>query len=205
MNRLINAIVAATLLLLSGNAMAVMVNDQLYGSSAYSLDDIEVAIQALQDDVSSRKDKKRLKKARRLDRKIERLVYKVDSAIVSGKEKKLRKKSKKLKRKEVKLLALLDGYLPNLDELLQNGNVFTTNNLLLAGEIPPLQPDTFLTQPDLVSVPSTGNSGENTPPGTVTGLGTSSIATGAIPEPPLFALLSLGFAGLMFRNRRSRQ
>ena len=84
MNRLINAIVAATLLLLSGNAMAVMMNDQLYGSSAYSLDDIDVAIQALQDDVSSRKDKKRLKKARRLDRKIERLVYKVDSAIVSG-------------------------------------------------------------------------------------------------------------------------
>ena len=53
MNRSINAIVAATLLLLSGNAMAIMMNDQLYGNSAYSLNDIEVALQALQDDVSN--------------------------------------------------------------------------------------------------------------------------------------------------------
>lgn len=202
MNRLITAIAAASLLLLSGNAMAIMMNDQLYGNSAYSLNDIDVAIRALQDDVSSRKDKKRLKKARRLDRKIERLAYKVDSAIVSGNEKKLRKKSKKLKRKEVKLLAILADYLPDLDELLQNGDVFTTNNLLLTAETPPSQPEILLTLLDPVTVPVTGSSGEDTPPGTVTGLGTSSIATDSVPEPSLFALLGLGFAGLMFRGRR---
>ena len=84
MNRPITAIAAASLLLLSGNAMAVMMNDQLYGNSAYSLHDIDVAIQALQDDVSSKRDRKRLKKARKLDRKIERLVYKVDGAMFSG-------------------------------------------------------------------------------------------------------------------------
>lgn len=202
MNRPINAIVAASLLLLSGNAMAIMINDQLYGNSAYSLNDIDVAIQALQDDVSSKKDKKRLKKARKLERKIGRLVYKVDSAMVSGNEKKLRKKGRKLNRKEMKLLALLADYLPNLDELLQNGGVFTTNNLLLAAEIPPPQPEIFLTQLDLVTLSETGSSGENTPPGTATGPGTSSIATDAIPEPSLFALLSLGFAGLIVRGRR---
>lgn len=200
MNRPINAIVAAGLLLLSGNAMAIMINDQLYGNSAYSLNDIDVAIQALQDDVSSKKDKKRLKKARKLERKIGRLVYKVDSAMVSGNEKKLRKKGRKLNRKEMKLLVLLADYLPNLDELLQNGGVFTTNNLLLAAEIPP--PEIFLTQLDLVTVSETGSSGENTPPGTATGPGTSSVAIDSIPEPSLFALLSLGFAGLIVHGRR---
>jgi len=202
MNRSINAIVAATLLLLSGNAMAIMIDDQLYGNSGYSLNDIDVAIQALQDDVSSKKDKKRLKKARKLDRKIERLVGKMDSAMVSGKEKKLRKKSKKLNRKEGKLLALLADYLPNLGELLQNGDVFTTNNLLLADEALPLQPDIVLAQVDLVTEPVTGNSGDNTPGNTVTGPGASSIEADAIPEPSMFVLLGLGFAGLMLHGRR---
>jgi len=205
MYRPINAIAAAILLLLSGNATAIMMNTQIYGNSGYSLNDIDVAIQALQDDVSSKKDKRRLKKARRLDRKVERLIYKVDSAMASGKEKKLRRKNKKLNRKEVKLLAILAEYLPNLDELLQNGNLFTTNNILLAGDIPSSQPDSVLTQLDLVTAPVTGNSGDNTPRGTVTGLETSSIETDSIPEPSMFALLSLGFAGLMLHGRRSLQ
>ena len=100
------------------------------------------------------------------------------------------------------MLVLLAGYLPNLDELLQNGNVFTTNNLLLAADTPPPQPEIFLTQLDPVAEPGTGSSGENTPPGTVTGQGTSSVATDSIPEPSLLALLGLGFAGLMLRGRR---
>ena len=203
MNKPINAIVAAILLLLSGNAMAIMMNNQIYGNSGYSLDDIDVAIWALQDDVSSKRDKKRLKKARRLDRKVERLIYKVDSAMASGNEKKLRRKNKKLNRKEAKLLAILADYLPNLDELLQNGDMFTTNNILLAGETTP--PDIFLTQLDLVTAPVPRNPGDNTLRSTVTALGTSSIETASVPEPSMFALLSLGFASLMFPGCRWRQ
>ena len=41
MNRLIKAIVAASLLVLSGNAAAILMNDQIYGSSGYSLNDID--------------------------------------------------------------------------------------------------------------------------------------------------------------------
>jgi hypothetical protein len=127
MHRSINSIIAAILLLLSGNAMAVMMDNQIYGHSGYSLNDFDMAIQALQDDISSKKDKKRLKKARRLDRKVERLIYKLDSAMVSGNERKQRKKNKKLNRKETKLLAILADYLPDLDTLLQNDDTFTTN------------------------------------------------------------------------------
>jgi hypothetical protein len=134
MCRQINTIVAATLLLLSGNATAVMMDSQLYGSSGYSLNDFDVAIQALQDEVSSRKDKKRLKKARRFDSRIEKLIYKVDSAMVAGKEKKVNRKNKQLNRKEAKLLAILSDYLPDLNELLQNDDVFTTDIPPLSGE-----------------------------------------------------------------------
>ena len=104
MCRIINAIVAATLLLLSGNAMAVMMGGQLYGSSGYSLNNFDVAIQTLADEVSSRKEKRRMKKARRFDAKLEKLIYKVDSVMESGNERKLNRKSKKLNRKEAKLL-----------------------------------------------------------------------------------------------------
>jgi hypothetical protein len=136
MNRLIKAIVAASLLVLSGNAAAILMNDQIYGSSGYSLHDIDVAIQAFKDDISGKKDRKRLKKAYKLDRKVERLVYKVDSAIVSGNDRKLRKKNKKLIKKEAKLLAILAAYLPNLDELLQNGNLLMISDILPAGDLP---------------------------------------------------------------------
>lgn len=202
MNRPIKAIVAASLLVLSGNASAIMMNDHLYGSSGYTLNDIDIGIQAFQDDASGKRDRKRLKKARKLDRKLERLVYKVDSAMVSGNDKKLRKKNKKLNRKEAKLLALLADYLPNLDELLQNGSMLTISNPLLAVDIPPLEPDFFLTQPDLVTVPVTRNPDDNTLHSTVTALGTSSSEIESVPEPSMFALLGLGFAGLMFSGRR---
>ncbi len=136
MNRLIKAIVAASLLVLSGNAAAILMNDQIYGSSGYSLNDIDVAIQAFKDDISGKKDRKRLKKAYKLDRKVERLVYKVDSAMASGNDRKLRKKNKKLIKKEAKLLAILGDYLPNLDELLQNGS------MLMISYKPPSAPGT---------------------------------------------------------------
>ena len=200
MNRLIKAIIAASLLVLSGNAAAILMNNQIYGSSGYSLNDIDVGIQAFQDDVSGKRDRKRLKKARKLDRKVERLVNKVDSAMVSGNDKKLRKKNKKLNRKEAKLLAILADYLPNLDELLQDGSILTTSNPLLAGDIPP--PDIYLSQPDLVTAPVMRNSDENTLGSTVTVSGTSSSEIASVPEPSMFALLGLGFAGLMFPGRR---
>ena len=63
MNNLISAIFAAPLLLLSGNAAAVMMNDQLYGNSGYSLSHFDTAIQAFEEEVSGKKSKKRLKKA----------------------------------------------------------------------------------------------------------------------------------------------
>jgi len=204
MNRPIKAIVAASLLVLSGNAAAIMMNDQIYGSSGYSLADIDAGIQAFQDDASGKRDRKRLKKARKLDRKVERLVYKVDSAMVSGNDKKLRKKNKKLNRKEAKLLALLADYLPNLDQLMQNGSMLTISNTLLAVDIPPLQPDILLTQPDLVTASVMRNPGDDTPRSTVTALGTSPSEINSVPEPSMFALLGLGFAGLMFPGRRWR-
>jgi hypothetical protein len=202
MNRLIKAIVAASLLVLSGNAAAILMNNQIYGSSGYSLNDIDVGIQAFQDDVSGKRARKRLKKARRLDRKVERLVYKVESAMVSGNDRKLSKKNKKLNRKEAKLLAILADYLPNLDEFQQDGSILTTSNILLADDIPP--PDIYLSQLDLETAPVMGNFDDNTLPGTVTASGTSSSEVAAVPEPSMFALLGLGFAGLMFPGRRWR-
>ena len=202
MNRPIKAIVAASLLVLSGNAAAIMMNDQLYGSSGYTLNDIDAGIQAFQDDASGKRDRKRLKKARRLDRKVERLVYKVDSAMISGKDRKLRKKNKKLNKKEAKLLAILADYLPNLDELLQHDSMLTISNTLLAVDIPPPQPDILLIQPDLVTAAVMENFGDNTPGSTETAFGTSSSEIDSVPEPSMFALLGLGFAGLMFSGRR---
>ena len=204
MHRSINVIITAILLLLSGNAMAVMMDNQIYGHSGYSLDDLDMAIQALQDEVSGKKDRKRLKKARRLDRKVERLIYKLDSAMVSGNERKQRKKNKKLNRKETKLLAILADYLPDLDTLLQNDDTFTTNNILLAGNILLPPPGTFLTQPELVTEP-VGNTGKNTQGSTITTLGTPSIEEASVPEPPMLALLCLGFAGLFFSGLRRKQ
>jgi len=76
--------VAASLLLLSCNATAIMMNDHIYGSSGYSLNDIDAGIQDFQDNASGKKDRRHLKKARRLDRHVERLVYKVDNAMDFG-------------------------------------------------------------------------------------------------------------------------
>lgn len=202
MNRLIKAIVAASLLVLSGNAAAILMNDQIYGSSGYSLHDIDVAIQAFKDDISGKKDRKRLKKAYKLDRKVERLVYKVDSAIVSGNDRKLRKKNKKLIKKEAKLLAILAAYLPNLDELLQNGNMLMISDILPAGDIP--LPPLDISQLDLSSTPGMGNPDDNTPGSTVTSSGIPSRETESVPEASMFALLGLGFACLMFAGRRGR-
>jgi hypothetical protein len=196
MYRQINTIIAAILLLLSGNAMAVMMDSQLYGSSGYSLNDFDVAIQALQDEVFSRKDKRRLKKARRFDTRIEKLIYKVDSAMAAGKENKLRRKNKQLNRKEAKLLAILSDYLPDLNELLQNDDVFTT-------DIPPQQ-SILLAQPGLLPAPLSGSSG-GTQRETVTTLVTPSAETASVPEPSILALLGLGFAGLMLPQYRRRQ
>ncbi|MDH3889361.1 MAG: PEP-CTERM sorting domain-containing protein [Gammaproteobacteria bacterium] len=208
MHRSINVIITAILLLLSGNAMAVMMDNQIYGHSGYSLDDLDMAIQALQDEVSGKKDRKRLKKARRLDRKVERLVYKLDSAILSGKERKIRKKNRKLNRKENKLLAILADYLPDLDTLLQNDDIFTTNNILLEGEILTPLPGILLTQLELLTVPvgnTVGNTGGSTQGSTITTLGTPSIEEASVPEPPMLALLCLGFAGLFFSGLRRKQ
>jgi len=200
MNRPIKAIVAASLLVLSGNAAAIKVNDQIYGSSGYSLDDIDAGIQAFQDNASGKRDRKHLKKARKLDRKIERLVYKMDNIMASGNDRKLARKNRKLNRKEMKLLAILADYLPSLDELLQHGSMPTTGNTLPAGDIPP--PDIFLTQLDLVTAHVTSNPDDSTLPDTVTASGTPSGETAAVPEPSMFALLGLGLAGLMFTGRR---
>jgi len=202
MNRSIKVIVTASLLALSGNAAAIIMNNQIYGSSSYSLNDIDAGIQAFQDDVSDKRDRKRLKKARKLDRKVERLIYKMDSIMASGDDGKLLKKNRKTSRKEAKLLAILADYLPNLDELLQNGNMLTTSPTLLTGDTPP--PDTFLTQLELVTVPETSTPGDNTLSGTVTASGTSSSENAAVPEPSMFALLGLGISGLMFAGRRRR-
>ena len=202
MNRPTKAIVAASLLVLSGNAAAIIMNDQIYGSSGYSLNDIDAGIQAFQDDVSGKRDRKRLKKARKLDRKVERLVYKLESIMASGNNKKLLKKNKKLNRKEAKLLAILADYLPNLDELLQNDSIPTTSPPRLAADIPP--PDIFLTQLDLVTAPVISNPDDNALHSTVTASGTSSSEVAAVPEPSMLALLCLGFAGLMRTRRKLR-
>ena len=204
MKKLIKAMVAASLLVLSGNATAIMMHDQLYGNSGYSLDDIDVAIQAFKDNISGKKDRKRLKKAYRLDRKIGKLIDKVDSARLSGKERKLRNKTRKLTKKEAKLLAILDGYLPNLDELLQDGSLLINSDILPAGDIPPLLPLLDISQLDLGNTPGTGNPEGNTPGSTLTTFETLSEETESVPEPSMFALLGLGFAGLMFAGRRGR-
>jgi len=206
MKKLIKAMVAASLLVLSGNATAIMMHDQLYGNSGYSLDDIDVAIQAFKDNISGKKDRKRLKKAYRLDRKIGKLIDKVDSARLSGKERKLRNKTRKLTKKEAKLLAILDGYLPNLDELLQDGSLLINSDILPAGDIPPLLPLLDISQLDLGNTPGTGNPEGNTPGSTLT-LTTLEAPPGeteSVPEPSMFALLGLGFAGLMYAGRRGR-
>ena len=196
--------VAASLLVLSGNAAAIMMHDQLYGNSGYSLHDIDVAIQAFKDNISVKKDRKRLKKAYRLDRKVGKLIDKVDSARLSGKERKLRNKTRKLTKKEAKLLAILDGYLPNLDELLQDGSLLINSDILPAGDIPPLLPLLDISQLDLGNTPGTGNPEDNTPGSTLTTFETLSEETESVPEPSMFALLGLGFAGLMFAGRRGR-
>jgi len=197
MCRIINTIVAATLLLLSGNAMAVMMDGQLYGSSGYSLNDFDVAIQTLADEVSSRKEKRHMKKARRFDARVEKLIYKVDSAMESGKEKKLLRKNKKLNRKEAKLLAILGDYLPDLNELLQNDDVFMTDTTP--------QQSVFLAQPGLLPAALSGSSGGGTQRDTITPLDTPSAETASVPEPSILALLGLGFAGLIFSGNRWRQ
>jgi hypothetical protein len=132
----------------------------------------------------------------------------MDKAMVSGNEKKLRKKTRKLNRKETKLLAILADYLPDLDELLQDGNLPTTNGFLPEGEIWPPQPGIFLTHLDIETAPavesSYDNEGENATHGTVTTLETPANGISSVPEPTMFALLSLGFAGLMFSGRSMR-
>jgi len=195
----IKIIVVASLLLLSGNAAAIIMNDNLYGSSAYSLDDIHVGIQAFQDDVSSRKEKRRLKKALRLDRKIEKLIDKIDEAMLSDKIRKMQRKNRKLGRKEVKLLAILAGYLPDLDDLdefLQNGDMPT------AGDFPPPEPDILLPTLEIVIPPEASDPDSNTSHGTTRTFGDSPNETASIPEPSILALLGLGFAGLMFTGRK---
>lgn len=203
MNNLISAIIAATLLMLSGNAAAVMMNEQLYGNSGYSLSDFDMAIQDFEDEVSGKKSKKRLKKALKLDRKIERLIYKIDDAIASNKERKLKRKNRKLAKKEAKLLDILAGYLPTLDELEQNGGILSTN-------IPPPQPDIILPPTGIIltqvvpgETPAPGNTGGNTPPeGTVTTSETPSGQTESVPEPSTFALLGLGLACMALPRRK---
>ena len=116
--------------------------------------------------------------------------------MVSGNDRKLRKKNKKLNKKEAKLLAILADYLPDLDELLQNDSMLTISNTLLAVDIPQ--------QLDLVTAAVVESSGDNTPGSTETAVGTSSSEIDSVPEPSMFALLGLGFAGLMFSGRRRR-
>lgn len=204
MHKPIKAIVAASLLLLSGNAAAIMMNDQLYGRSAYSLHDIDMSIQFFRDDVSSRKDRRNLKRAIRLDRRIERLINKTDSAIVSNNSRKMRRISKRLTRKERKLLAILADYLPSLDALLLNGSMLPAGNIPFTGDIPPPPPDIFLSQLDLVTEPAGSNPDGNTLPGTVTTSGVPAEEIVSVPEPSMFALLGLGLTGLMLAGRRWR-
>jgi len=215
----IKIIVAASLLLLSGNAAAIMISNQLYGSSGYSLNDIDVAILAFQDNISGRKafqenisvrkdkrrlkktirkDNRRLKKAIRLDRKIKQLAGKIDRAMLSDKIRKAQRKNKRLGRKEAKMLAILADYLPELDKFMQNGNMPE------AGDIAPPEPDVLLPLLEIELTAEPSNHDGNTPPGATTTYEDSSgqTETAAIPEPSMLALLGLGFAGLMFAGRK---
>src|SRR5210317_793536 len=157
MNRLINTIFGVGLLALSGNAAAIMIDEQVYGVSNYTLPEIDQAIEAFREDVSSKREKKLLKKALKLDRKVAKLGNKLDLAAATGEGKRLDKKSKKLTKKERKLLAILADYLP------EYGGPVTGSNLLL-DDIVLSEQDTILPIPEDVFDPVTGSSaGNNTP------------------------------------------
>ena len=102
------------------------------------------------------------------------------------------------------LLAILADYLPALDELLQDGNIPTTNDILSGGEIWPPQPGIFLTQLDLETEPVVGSSGCNEPGTTITTFEATASGISSVTESTMFALLSLGLAGLMFPVRSRR-
>ena len=189
MNRLINTIFGVGLLALSGNAAAIMIDEQVYGVSNYTLPEIDQAIEAFREDVSSKREKKLLKKALKLDRKVAKLGNKLDLAAATGEGKRLDKKSKKLTKKERKLLAILADYLP------EYGGPVTGSNLLL-DDIVLSEQDTILPIPEDVFDPVTGRSGGNNPPGAGTGTGYSAEAA-AVPEPAIPALLCLGLVAML--------
>ena len=199
MNKLIKTIFGVGLLALTGNAAAIMIDEQVYGMSSYTLPEIDQAIEVFREEVSTKREKKLLKKSQKFDNKVEKLGNKLAQAAANGNSKKL----KKLIKKEKKLLAILADYLPVASMTLPDSGSPIAGSSLLLNDLELPEPDTLLPiLEDALAFVAGSSTGNNLPgPGTATGSG---VEATAVPEPAMPALLCLGFLTMLIPRLRRR-
>ena len=197
MNRTLRTIFGAGLLALSGSAAAILVNNHHYGISDYRLEDIDLAIEALASQATSKADHKNLKNVYRLDQQLGLLADMLYQAETGGMADNLSEDTRKLVRRETRLLNILAGFLPVDTDSTGPGYIPVI-------DIPQPEVSEFLPLPrEIISPLDSGPISTYDLAGQEPVSGNPAVAAAAVPEPPLPALLGLGLL-LMFRLRRKQ-
>ena len=197
MNRTLRAIFGAGLLALSGNAAAILLNNHHYGISDYRLEDIDLAIEALASQATSKADHKNLKNVYRLDQQLGLLADMLYQAETGGMADKLSEDTRKLLRRETRLLNILAGFLP-----VDAGSTGVGDIPVI--DIPPPELSELLPLPReiIITPPIGGQGGTNVLAGQVPVSGNPGVAA-AVPEPPLPALLGMALLLMLGLRRKS--